>query len=51
MLSVASTVSDVSLFYSFALAFHKLLELGVPASQWVTPQAWELQTLDEQETK
>ncbi|KAF8514133.1 cytochrome c peroxidase [Gautieria morchelliformis] len=49
---VKKYAQDESLFFQdFALAFHKLLELGVPASQWATPQAWELKTLDEQEAK
>ena len=37
--------------YSFAKAFSKLIELGVPTSQWATPQPWEMKTLDEQEAK
>ena len=40
-----------SLFYSFASAFSRLMELGVPTSQFVTSEPWELKTLDEQETK
>lgn len=33
---------------SFSAAFSRLLELGVPTSQWVTSTPWEMQTLSEQ---
>lgn len=33
---------------SFSAAFSRLLELGVPTSQWVTPTPWEMHTLSEQ---
>ncbi|KAF8585926.1 class II peroxidase [Ramaria rubella] len=44
-----STTHAIS--HSFAKAFHKLLELGVPPSQWAASEPWEMKTLDEQETK
>jgi cytochrome c peroxidase len=33
---------------SFSAAFSRLLELGVPSSQWVTSTPWEMHTLSEQ---
>jgi cytochrome c peroxidase len=35
-------------FKDFSAAFSRLLELGVPTSQWVTSTPWEMQTLSEQ---
>ncbi|KAF7315776.1 Peroxidase [Mycena indigotica] len=40
---------DNDLFFKdFSAVVAKLFELGVPASQWVSPEPWTLQTLDEQ---
>ena len=33
---------------SFSAAFSRLLELGVPTSQWVSSTPWEMHTLSEQ---
>lgn len=38
-------------FKDFSAAFSKLLELGVPESQWVSAEPWIFKTLDEQESK
>jgi len=35
-------------FKDFSAAFSRLLELGVPTSQWVTSTPWEMHTLSEQ---
>lgn len=43
---------DESVFFKdFSAAFSRLLELGVPTTQWVTQTPWELKTLAEQEEK
>ena len=34
--------------YSFSKAVATLFELGVPSSQWVTPEPWIIPTVDEQ---
>jgi hypothetical protein len=33
---------------SFSAVFARLLELGVPSTQWVSSEPWELKTLSEQ---
>ncbi|TDL15306.1 heme peroxidase [Rickenella mellea] len=38
-------------FQDFSKAFSKLLELGVPQSQFVSTEPWELKTTDEQQRK
>jgi len=40
--------SEEAFFQDFSKSFGKLLELGVPSSQWVTSQPWEMKTLEEQ---
>ncbi|KAF8513112.1 cytochrome c peroxidase [Hysterangium stoloniferum] len=46
---VKKYAADESVFFAdFSKAFGKLLELGVPSSQWVSPEPWELKTVDEQ---
>lgn len=35
--------------YSFSAAFSKLMELGVPTSQFVTPEPWIMKNLGEKE--
>lgn len=34
---------------SFSAAFAKLMELGIPTSQFVTPEPWIMKNLDEKE--
>ncbi|GJJ06430.1 hypothetical protein Clacol_000622 [Clathrus columnatus] len=49
---VKKYADDENVFFSdFSKAFSKLLELGVPSSQWVTPEPWNMKTLDEQADK
>ncbi|KAF8516293.1 hypothetical protein BU17DRAFT_92829 [Hysterangium stoloniferum] len=46
---VKKYAADESLFFAdFSKAFGKLLELGVPSLQWVSPEPWELKTVEEQ---
>ncbi|KIM30511.1 peroxidase [Serendipita vermifera MAFF 305830] len=50
--TVQAYAADESLFFKdFSAAFARLLELGVPTSQWVTSTPWELKTLSEQTEK
>nr|GAT58905.1 predicted protein [Mycena chlorophos] len=35
-------------FQDFSAVIAKLFELGVPATQWVSPEPWSMKTLDEQ---
>jgi len=35
-------------FCSFSAAVSRLFELGVPSSQWVSPESWVMPTVEEQ---
>ncbi|KAG8803001.1 heme peroxidase [Serendipita sp. 405] len=46
---VKAYADDESVFFKdFSAAFSRLLELGVPSTQWVAQEPWELKTLSEQ---
>ncbi|THH05349.1 hypothetical protein EW145_g4863 [Phellinidium pouzarii] len=49
---VKAYAEDQDLFFKdFSKAFSKVLELGVPVTQWVTSEPWILKTTEEQESK
>ncbi|KIJ49508.1 class II peroxidase [Sphaerobolus stellatus SS14] len=47
----AYAADEQAFFNDFSKTFAKLLELGVPASQWVASEPWIMQTVDEQQSK
>ncbi|PAV18818.1 cytochrome C peroxidase [Pyrrhoderma noxium] len=49
---VKAYAEDQDIFFKdFSKAFATLLELGVPESQWVTPEPWSLKSIEEQSSK